>query len=100
MTYLSAFFLLFLLNFPFMGRQTRNEQLIKAIAYELTALRRSLSLSQEDVYVETSIHIARIETGANNITISTLSYLLNFYEIPLSDFFTKVEKALTNTSYK
>lgn len=72
--------------------QVKNKKLLKLIAIQLKELRSLNDLSQEDVYVDTNIHIARIETGNNNISISTLDSLCKYFDIPLSKFFSKLEK--------
>jgi transcriptional regulator with XRE-family HTH domain len=50
-------------------------------------LRAERSLTQEDVYNDTGIHIARIETGTSNSTISTLHALLGYFGVTLKEFF-------------
>lgn len=54
---------------------------------QLKKLREERSLTQEDVYNDTGIHLARIETGKVNITVSTLYALLQYFNTSLSDFF-------------
>ncbi|HIW20174.1 MAG TPA: helix-turn-helix domain-containing protein, partial [Candidatus Alistipes pullicola] len=44
-------------------------------------------LTQEEVYIDTQIHIARIETARVNISVSTLKALCDYFDITLSDFF-------------
>ena len=70
--------------------QLRDDILLKKIALRLKTLREEKGLSQEELYNETDIHIGRIETARNNISISTLSALCNYFEISLSDFFKKL----------
>lgn len=70
--------------------QLRDDILLKKIALRLKALREEKGLSQEELYNETDIHIGRIETARNNISISTLSSLCNYFGISLSDFFKKL----------
>lgn len=43
-------------------------------------------------YFDTGIHLARIEQGKQNITVSTLSKICEYFSIQLSDFFLLVEK--------
>jgi transcriptional regulator with XRE-family HTH domain len=75
--------------------QIKNKLLLKAIAMQIKSLRESEGLTQEDFYNDTNIHIARIETGRNNLSISTLECICSYFKIPLSKFFLKVEKTLT-----
>jgi len=71
-----------------MGKeQIRNEALLLDIAEKIKQLRAERSLTQEDVYNDTGIHIARIETGKLNITISTLHALLGYFGVTLKEFF-------------
>ncbi len=72
--------------------QIRNNILLKKIALRLKALREERGLSQEQLYNETDIHIARIETAKVNISISTLSKLCDYFELSLTDIFKKIEK--------
>jgi transcriptional regulator with XRE-family HTH domain len=70
--------------------QVRDEILLQKIALKLKALREKKGLSQEQLYNETDVHIARIETAKNNIRISTLSKLCDYFDISLSEFFKKL----------
>lgn len=70
-----------------MGQQLKNIKLLSAVAKRLKDLRSERGLSQEVVYNDTDIHIARIETGKFNISISTLAALCSYYSISLTDFF-------------
>ncbi len=74
--------------------QIKNKKLLKAIAIHLKELREARSITQEEFYNDTNIHIARIETGRNNISISTIDSICNYFDIPLSKFFAKIEKEL------
>ncbi|MCC8087782.1 MAG: helix-turn-helix domain-containing protein [Rikenellaceae bacterium] len=70
-----------------MAKRRRNEELVKAVGKRLRELRLTKGLSQDEVYIDTDIHIARMEMGRYNITISTLSDLCDYYGINLKDFF-------------
>ena len=80
----------------------KNNQLLIGIAEVATKLRgaKSSKLSQEDVMNDIkintgiSIHIGRIETAVNNITISNLSLLCDYYGVSLSKFFSLVENEM------
>ncbi len=74
--------------------QIKNKKLLKAIAIQLKELRKANSITQEDFYNDTNIHIARIETGNNNISISTLEVICRYFNLSLSKFFAKIEKEL------
>lgn len=79
-------------------RQIKNDILLKSISLVLKELRSIKTLTQEEVgndikaNRDLNIHIGRIETGRNNISVSTLFVLCDYYEISISDFFGRVEK--------
>lgn len=72
--------------------QIKNKKLLKAIALQIKELRMQHKLTQEDVYNDTNIHIARVETGNYNISISTLHSICSYFNISLSKFFAKIDK--------
>jgi len=67
--------------------QIKNEILLRKIALQIKELRKEKNLTQAAIFEDTSIHIARIETGKNNISVSTLQAICEYFEISLSDFF-------------
>lgn len=71
--------------------QIRDEVLLQKIGKRLATLREKAGLSQQQVYHETEIHIARIELGKVNISVSTLSALCEYYGITLAEFFKKMK---------
>jgi len=64
-----------------------NSILISKIVMKIKQLREEKGVSQEIFYIDTDIHIARIETGKLNITVSTLKDICDYFGISLSDFF-------------
>ena len=76
---------------PLQMGQTKDEVLLKKIALRLKALREERGLSQEQLYSETDIHIARIETAKVNISVSTLSKLCCYFKISLTELFSKID---------
>jgi transcriptional regulator with XRE-family HTH domain len=70
-----------------MKKQRCNKELLLKIAQRIKQLREEKNISQEVFYIDTDIHIARIETGKLNITVSTLHDICGYFEISLSDFF-------------
>ena len=70
-----------------MSQQRKNTKLLQAVANRLKSIRASQELSQEIVFNDTQIHIARIETAKANVSISTLNDLCLYYHITLQDFF-------------
>ena len=75
-----------------MGKQYRNDSLIKTIGKKLQELRKDKGVSQIDVYIETNINVKRIEAGTQNISVSTLSSLCDYYGISMGDFFRTIKK--------
>ena len=75
--------------------QIRDKKLLRNIALVIKELRDDMGASQESVYNETNIHIGRLEAGELNPTISTLSELLKFFNLTLSEFFLLVEKKMS-----
>jgi len=74
-----------------MKKQRRNKELLLKIAQKIKQLREGKDISQDLFYIETDIHIARIETGKLNITVSTLQDICDYFGISLSDFFKEVK---------
>lgn len=76
-----------------MGKgQLKNDELIKQIVLLIKQLREERGLTQEDVYNDTGIHIARIETARVNVSISTLQALANYFELTLESFFQRISR--------
>jgi transcriptional regulator with XRE-family HTH domain len=74
------------------SQQLKNQEIINQIVSLLKLLREENGLTQEDVYNDTGIHIARIETRRVNISISTLAALSNYFNLTLEDFFKRLNK--------
>jgi transcriptional regulator with XRE-family HTH domain len=70
-----------------MSRQRTNKILISNIAIRIKKLRDERRITQEKFFIDTDIHIARIESGKSNITVSTLSSICEYLDISLTDFF-------------
>jgi len=74
-----------------MNTQRRDVGLLLNIARRIKQLRMEKGISQETFFIETDIHIARIESGKANITVSTLSDICKYFGITLSDFFSTID---------
>jgi len=70
-----------------MKKQRCSQELLYKIATKIKQLRELQNVSQETFYIDTDIHIARIETGKLNISVSTLQDICNYFNISLSEFF-------------
>lgn len=68
-------------------KQRVDIHIIKSVSDRIKQLREEKGISQETFYIDTDIHIARIEAGKSNITISTLSDICKYFNISISDFF-------------
>lgn len=78
--------------------QIKNERLLSAIKLVLKELRAKTGLTQEQIAnnikanKDLSIHIGRNETGNQNMTVSTLYELCEYYKVSISEFFKRVEE--------
>ena len=70
-----------------MKKQRCNQELLSKIAQRIKQLREEQNISQEVFFIDTDIHIARIEVGKVNITVSTLQDICHYFKISLADFF-------------
>ena len=67
-------------------KQRRDEILLREIARRIRVLRDKEDMSQIDFLIATDIYISRIELAENNISISTLKAICDYFKISLSDF--------------
>ncbi len=74
-----------------MNKQRCNTELLAKIAQRIKQLRMDKGISQETFYIDTDIHIARIETGKANITVSTLNDICSYFGVSLSEFFSTLQ---------
>ncbi len=71
-----------------MGR-IRNQVLVDQIALRIKQIREAKGVTLEVFYNDTSIHLARIETGKVNLTVSTLEAVCNYFQVSLTEFFSE-----------
>jgi len=64
-----------------------NKTLLKQIAIRVKELRAIRSLTQQAFFEDTGINIGRIERGVNDVSISNLHRICEYFEISLEDFF-------------
>lgn len=74
-----------------MRKERYNQYAVAGVIAKLKCLRHERALSQDDVYIDTEINIARIESGRGNVSISTIADLCNYYEITLEEFFKDIQ---------
>ncbi len=74
-----------------MQKQYLNTELLNKVIACIKEIRKSKKITLEIFYFDTGVHLARIEQGKTNITVSTLSKICDYLEISLSDFFKMCE---------
>lgn len=73
-----------------MSKQRINKILVSSIAKHIKQLREDKGISQEVFFIDTDIHIGRIESGNSNITVSTLAAICEYFNVSLVDFFKEI----------
>jgi len=66
----------------------------EALVKEVVAVRKDKKITQQQVFDDIAIHVARIEQGKRNMAIKTLISLCTYYNIKPSDLFKRVEATL------
>lgn len=69
----------------------KDEILLRKIALSIKKIRSNSDITLDDFYVDTGIHLGRIEQGKTNITVSTLKNICDYFEVSLADFFLLLE---------
>ena len=75
-----------------MSNQYQDSSLLIKVISVIKKIRKEKDITLEVFYFDTGIHLARIEQGKTNLTISTLSKICLYFNIQLSDFFKLVEE--------
>ncbi|WP_159291769.1 helix-turn-helix domain-containing protein [Tenacibaculum maritimum] len=75
-----------------MGMLLKDEILLKKIALCIKKLRYEHRVTLSDFYIDTGIHLARIEQGKTNLTIFTLQKICDYFNITFLDFFKMLEE--------
>ncbi len=70
-----------------MSLQYQDKELLNKIILTIKQVRKKHGVTLENFYFETGIHLARIEQGKTNISVSTLSKICNYFNLSLADFF-------------
>lgn len=63
-----------------------NKEILLTLANRLKELRKQKGVTQEDVYNDTGIHIARIEQGKRDVAYTTLCRLADYFGVSLNNF--------------
>lgn len=70
-----------------MSKQFVDKDLLAEITLGIKTLRKEKNITLETFFFDTGIHLARIEQGKINITVSTLSQICRYFNISLKEFF-------------
>ena len=70
-----------------MSLQYQDKELLNKIILTIKQVRKKHGVTLENFYFDTGIHLARIEQGKTNISVSTLSKICNYFNLSLADFF-------------
>jgi transcriptional regulator with XRE-family HTH domain len=71
--------------------QYKDKILLRKTALHIKQIRHNAAITLDDFYVDTGIHLARIEQGKTNLSLSTLKQICTYFNISLSEFFTELE---------
>ena len=74
-----------------MPKQFQDAEHLKTIILTIKEVRKKHGVTLETFYFDTGIHLARIEQGKTNISVSTLSKICNYLNLSLADFFKLLE---------
>ena len=72
-----------------MPKHYQDQTVLKQVIECIKDIRKSKNVTLEIFYIDTGIHLARIEQGKTNLTVSTLSKICYYFDITLVDFFSK-----------
>ncbi|WP_367997808.1 helix-turn-helix domain-containing protein [Tenacibaculum soleae] len=56
----------------------------------LKTFRDEYNITLNDFYIDTGIHLAKIEQGKTNVTIFTLHKICDYFNITMLDFFMRL----------
>jgi len=83
-----------------MPKQYQDKELLDALILTIKELRKVRGITLETFYFDTGIHLARIEQGKTNISVSTLSKICEYFNLELSQFFSEVENIVKSKPSK
>lgn len=72
--------------------QIKDKILLKKIALCIKKIRSEEGITLDAFYIDTGIHLARIEQGKTNLTITSLAKICNYFNVSLSEFFLLIDK--------
>ncbi|MBB6612560.1 helix-turn-helix transcriptional regulator [Pontibacter sp. Tf4] len=65
----------------------KNQRLLDAVSTRVKQLRTEREITLEVFFHDTGIHLARLEAGRSNVTLSTLEAVCRYFGVTLSEFF-------------
>jgi transcriptional regulator with XRE-family HTH domain len=71
--------------------QKVDQEFLNKISKRIKDIREERKITQEAFYMDTNIHIGRIERGMINLKINTLNTICKYFGITLKDFFNSLE---------
>lgn len=83
-----------------MPKQYQDKELLNKIILTIKEVRKKHGVTLETFYFDTGIHLARIEQGKTNISVSTLSKICDYFNLELSQFFSEVENIVKSKPSK
>ena len=83
-----------------MPKQYQDAELLKTVILTIKEVRKKHGVTLETFYFDTGIHLARIEQGKTNISVSTLSKICDYFNLELSQFFSEVENIVKSKPSK
>ena len=83
-----------------MSLQYQDKELLEKIILIIKEVRKKHGVTLETFYFDTGIHLARIEQGKTNISVSTLSKICDYFNLELSQFFSEVENIVKSKPSK
>ena len=83
-----------------MPKQYQDKELLNKIILTIKEVRKKHGVTLETFYFDTGIHLARIEQGKTNISVSTLSKICDYVNLELSQFFSEVENIVKSKPSK
>ena len=79
-----------------MGDESSKKEVLQVIAEQIAQLRKAKGITQEVFYMDTNIHIGRIESENTNFRVLTFLEICDYLEISPEDFFSLISASLKN----
>lgn len=63
------------------------QEALRGLAKRVKELRQNKGVSQQEAYIDTSIHFGRIEQGKRDVSYFTLLKICGYFKITINEFF-------------